>query len=95
LSIVDRNFNYRIGGTLIDAISYGKPVIAMRSLFAEYYHSMFGKSIILCDDLDSFISATINFKNIKDGLYYSDTLIDRYNILYKQMITQSFSDHEH
>jgi hypothetical protein len=95
LSMVDRNFNYRIGGTLIDAISYGKPVIAMRSLFSEYYHSLFGKSIILCDNLDSFVDAIINFKNIKDGLYYSDALIDSYNILYGQMITQSFLDHEH
>lgn len=95
LSIVDRNFNYRIGGTLIDAISCGKPVIAIRSLFAEYYHSMFGEGIVLCDDLDSFVGATIKFKDIKDSLYYSEASIDRYNILYKQMIAQSFSDNAH
>ncbi len=95
LSIVDSNFNYRISGTLIDAISSGKPVIAIRSLFAEYYQSMFGGSIILCDDVVSFVDAIIAFKKMKYGSCYSISSIDRYNNLYKQMISQSFSDHAH
>ena len=95
LSVVDSNFIYRIGGTMIDAISCGKPVIAMRSLFAEYYHSLFGDSIILCEDLDAFIDAIIKFKKLKNGLYYSTHSIEHYNILYKQMISNLFLDHSH
>lgn len=93
LSVVDSNFIYRIGGTMIDAISSGKPVIAMRSLFAEYYHSLFGDGIILCDDLNMFIDTIIKFNKLKNDFYYSTYSIEQYGSLYKQRVANLFLDH--
>lgn len=46
------NYVYRVSGALMDAILYGKPIIALRQDYIEYLFQVGGNIGFLCDNMD-------------------------------------------
>lgn len=90
ISLFDETFEYRISGTLIDAISAEKQVITLNSLCTKYYQSLFPHVLMVCKNIDEIIDEILNF-DLKDKLMSSTfTLISNYNQSYSNSVKNSF-----
>lgn len=67
-----REENYRLiaSGTLFDAFSYLKPVIALRNPFFEYYFNKMGDIGYLCDNYEEIKELVLNILNNKSKERY-------------------------
>jgi hypothetical protein len=90
LSILDDSFEYRISGTLIDAISAKKHIITLSTRCAEYYKKMFPLNITICDNIDDMISTIIKFNSNINPQQSSNNLISHYNKIYSDSVKKSF-----
>jgi len=90
LSLLSESFKFRMSGTVADAISHRKPVIALRSACTEYFQSRFANAIFLCHDLDSLIKAILQFRSDTHLPYYATDAIVEYQAEYENRIFDSF-----
>ncbi len=60
-------YRYIASGAFFDAISFEKPIIAIRNSFFEYYFNRYGEIGYLCDNLEemSYYLSNINHERYK------------------------------
>lgn len=91
ISLLNNSFEYRMSGTLIDALSANKPIMSLRSLCANHYHKLFGNNIMIYDNFDKLIMGIVNFNPSDNISSYSKEIINDYKANYKDNIQKVFS----
>lgn len=90
ISLLNDSFEYRMSGTLIDALSAGKPIISLKSVCANHYRKYFGNSIMIYDNFDELIEGLVNFCPTTNVSPYPKEVIDDYKTSYIKSIQKIF-----
>lgn len=90
ISLLNNSFEYRMSGTLIDALSANKPIMSLRSVCADHYRTYFGNSIMIYDNFDELIEAVVNFYPSNVISSYPKELVVDYSANYIDSVQKVF-----
>ena len=90
LSLLNDSFEYRISGTMIDAISAEKQIITLNTRCAEFYKNIFPNSINICKNIDDIILEIIKFNPQNNQIKPSINIISQYNKSYSDQVRKCF-----
>ncbi|MBP6754965.1 MAG: hypothetical protein KA210_02370 [Bacteroidia bacterium] len=90
ISLLNDSFEYRMSGTLIDALSANKPIMSLSSICANHYRKYFGNSIMIYDNFDELIEEIVNFRPSSAISSYPVELVVDYRAKYIDNIQKVF-----
>jgi hypothetical protein len=66
------SFKLSVSGSFYDALSFVKPIIALKTPFFKYYFDNFGDIGYLCDDYTEMMALTVSLINSRQTKRYSE-----------------------